>query len=107
MPRGNGTGPFGMTRHNGRGAGFCAGFGMPGYMNPGAGFGYGFNRGGGRGFGGLCRVVGSWCPGGAYQGLAAGVESEMLVDRIRYMEQDLDKSKKRLAELQKEPNPVE
>jgi hypothetical protein len=36
------------------------------------------------------------------------IECEIMVeDRIRYMEQDLDKSKKRLAELQKEPNPVE
>ncbi len=34
----------------GRGAGFCAGFGMPGYANPmqGRGFGMGFGRGGGR-----------------------------------------------------------
>jgi hypothetical protein len=107
MPGGNGTGPLGIGGHSGRGAGFCAGFEMPGYMNPGAGFGCGFNRGSGRGFGRLCRTVGSWWPGGAYQGLTAGVESEMLEDRIRYMEQDLDKSKKRLAELQKEPNQAE
>ncbi|MFA5517793.1 MAG: DUF5320 domain-containing protein [Spirochaetota bacterium] len=47
----------------GRGAGYCAGLGMPGYTNPGygRGFGMGFGRGrgawgrgawGGRGFGG-------------------------------------------------------
>ena len=41
-----------MGPMTGRGAGFCAGYGVPGYMNqmPGSGFlGYGFGRGGGRG----------------------------------------------------------
>lgn len=37
MPRGNGTGPAGMGPMTGRGAGFCAGFGMPGYANRGDG----------------------------------------------------------------------
>ena len=52
MPAGNGTGPRGMGPMAGRAAGFCAGFGMPGHMNPipGRGFGMGFGRG--RGFGG-------------------------------------------------------
>ena len=57
MPRGDGTGPMGMGSMTGRGAGWCAGFGMPGYANPipGRGFGMGFGRGrgffGGRGGG--------------------------------------------------------
>lgn len=34
MPRGDGTGPFGQRPMTGRGAGFCAGFGMPGLANP-------------------------------------------------------------------------
>ena len=37
----------------GRGAGFCAGYGVPGYMNPVGGRGFGFGgrgRGGGRGW---------------------------------------------------------
>ena len=48
MPFGNGTGPAGMGPMTGRGAGYCAGYGMPGYMNPygGRGYGYGFGRGG-------------------------------------------------------------
>jgi len=51
MPRGDRTGPNGMGPMTGRGAGFCAGFAMPGYMNP-VGFqGRGFARRGGRGFG--------------------------------------------------------
>ena len=34
MPGGDGTGPAGMGPMTGRAAGFCAGFAMPGYMNP-------------------------------------------------------------------------
>jgi hypothetical protein len=56
MPRGDGTGPMGMGSMTGRGAGYCAGFGQPGYMTPGPGrvigFGRGYGRGFGRGFGG-------------------------------------------------------
>ena len=53
MPGGDGTGPGGMGPMTGRAAGFCAGYQVPGYMNPIGGRGYwgwgrGF-RGGGRG----------------------------------------------------------
>ena len=34
MPFGNGTGPAGLGPMTGRAAGFCAGFPVPGYMNP-------------------------------------------------------------------------
>ncbi len=54
MPGGDRTGPMGMGPMTGRAAGYCAGFGMPGYMNPipGRGFwGWGRGRGGGRGGG--------------------------------------------------------
>jgi hypothetical protein len=34
MPFGDGTGPAGMGPVTGRAAGFCAGYPMPGYMNP-------------------------------------------------------------------------
>lgn len=34
MPRGDGTGPMGMGPGTGRAAGYCAGFAMPGYVNP-------------------------------------------------------------------------
>jgi len=49
MPRGDGTGPMGMGPMTGRAAGYCAGSGVPGYMNAGPVCGYG--RGLGRGFG--------------------------------------------------------
>ena len=58
MPGGDGTGPAGMGPMTGRAAGFCAGYPVPGFMNPGPGgfggrgFGWGRGRGGrGRGFG--------------------------------------------------------
>lgn len=34
MPFGNGTGPTGMGPMTGRAAGFCAGYPVPGYVNP-------------------------------------------------------------------------
>ena len=48
MPRGDRTGPAGMGPMTGRGAGYCAGFQVPGFANPvaGRGIGYGFGRGG-------------------------------------------------------------
>ena len=52
MPRGDGTGPAGMGPMTGRAAGYCAGYTVPGYMNPVGGGGYrGWGRGGGRGRG--------------------------------------------------------
>lgn len=51
MPRGDRTGPMGMGPMTGRGAGYCAGYDVPGYMNPvpGRGFGMGWGSGWGRG----------------------------------------------------------
>jgi hypothetical protein len=51
MPRGNKTGPWGAGPMSGRAAGYCAGYPVPGFMNPRRGFGRGFGRGWGRGFG--------------------------------------------------------
>jgi len=41
MPRGDGRGPAGFGPMTGRSAGFCAGYGVPGYANPGVGGGAG------------------------------------------------------------------
>ena len=56
MPRGDGTGPLGAGPLTGRGAGYCAGFGLPGFLNafPGRFWGrprWGMRMGGGRGLG--------------------------------------------------------
>lgn len=47
MPGGDGTGPGGLGPMTGRAAGFCAGYPVPGYMNPIGGSG---SWGAGRGF---------------------------------------------------------
>jgi len=61
MPRGDGTGPMGFGPMTGRAAGYCAGFGMPGFMNPIPGRGYwGWGRGGGLGFWGRGGGRGFW-----------------------------------------------
>jgi hypothetical protein len=74
MPRGDGTGPTGMGPFTGRGMGYCAGYGMPGYANSafGRGFGAGFGRGrgffGGGGRGWRNRFYATGLPGWARYG---------------------------------------
>jgi len=51
MPRGDRTGPQGLGPMTGRAAGYCAGYPIPGFMNPTPGYGRGFGRGWGRGYG--------------------------------------------------------
>jgi hypothetical protein len=51
MPRGDRTGPWGAGPMTGRAAGYCAGYSVPGFMNPTGGYGRGWGRGRGRGFG--------------------------------------------------------
>ena len=51
MPGGDGTGPARLGPMTGRGAGYCAGFEMPGFMNPMPGRGWGMGRRWGRGGG--------------------------------------------------------
>jgi len=49
MPRGDGTGPMGFGPMTGRAAGYCAGYPVPGFMNPMgggvAGMAYGYGAG--------------------------------------------------------------
>lgn len=69
MPLGDGTGPMGYGPMTGRAAGYCAGYGMPGYMNPVPGRGaWGWARGLGRGRG-RGWAYGGWAP--AYYGAPA------------------------------------
>ena len=55
MPKGDKTGPRGAGPMTGRASGYCAGYSVPGYMNPTAGYGRGWGRGRGRGW---CRGFG-------------------------------------------------
>ena len=51
MPRGDRTGPAGMGPKSGRGAGYCAGYGMPGFANGIPGRGTGMHRFAGHAYG--------------------------------------------------------
>ena len=120
MPRGDRTGPWGMGPMTGRGAGYCAGFGMPGFANPapGRGFGMGFGgRGGagGRGFGGGGRGWRHWfyatgMPGrmrfGGYDvpdpQPDPESEKQALKNQAEALQSELDDIKKRLAEVESE-----
>jgi len=110
MPRGDGTGPMGMGRMTGRGAGYCAGFAAPGYANPVgyAGFGCGFGRG--RGFRRMFNATGlpGWARYGygypAYAGAdeEAPDERELLSNQAEFLEKQLQQVKKRLSRLKED-----
>ena len=118
MPRGDRTGPTGMGPMTGRAAGYCAGFGMPGYGNPapgrGLGMGYGRGRGFfGRGFGGGGRGWRHWfwatgLPGwmrfGAYASPYLKPDPEMekqaLKNEAAALESEINAIKKRLSEIE-------
>lgn len=114
MPRGDRTGPRGMGAMTGRAAGYCAGFGMPGYANfvPGRGFGMGFARG--SGFRGRCGYgsrhwfyttgLPGWMRFGGYvapyQKPDPELEKQALKNQAEALQSELDLIKKRLDELE-------
>jgi hypothetical protein len=125
MPAGDGTGPRGMGPMTGRGAGYCAGYGAPGYANPmpGRGFGMGWGRGrgggGGRGWRNMYYATGlpGWArygyapawgapPAAAYGPYGAPPtpeqETEFLKSQAEMLKEELDAISQRIAELEKE-----
>ena len=103
MPGGDGTGPVGMGPMTGRAAGYCAGYGMPGYAGPrGRGF-RGRGGGRGRGFRHWFRATGlpGWVRG---FGPAATPPSEpdALKARAEFLGQQLEDVRQRLSELEAE-----
>ncbi|HBE72949.1 MAG TPA: hypothetical protein DDW31_02475 [candidate division Zixibacteria bacterium] len=119
MPRGDGTGPMGMGPMTGRAAGFCAGYNMPGYMNPVFGCGYGMGRGGGRGrgFGGggggrgwrnqfYATGLPGWARFGGHANCLPGYTPEQermaLKAQADAMQAEMDAIRKRLAEIEAE-----
>lgn len=113
MPGGDRTGPRGMGAMTGRAAGYCAGFGVPGYANPvpGRGFGMGFG-GGGRGrrnmfyatgqpgwmrFGGYAAPYGYPAP---YQAPNPEMEKQALKGRSDALQTEMDAIRKRLADIE-------
>ena len=119
MPGGDGTGPMGMGPMTGRAAGFCAGYQIPGHMNPmpGRGFqggGRGFGRGGGRGRRNWYRMTGmpGWqrasmgMPGWGspppppYQPAPETDELEALKAQADYLQSAMEEVRQRIEELQ-------
>ena len=118
MPGGDGTGPMGLGRMTGRGAGYCAGFSAPGYANPILGRGWGMGRGWGRGWG----RGGGWGRGRGWRhwDYAMGVsgfppaygvapyyaqpsgehEMQALRAQAEHLEGTLDEIRKRITELE-------
>lgn len=127
MPGGDGTGPAGMGPMTGRGAGICAGYPAPGYMN--AGFGRGFGRGRGGGWGRRNWFYATGLPGWqraayGYPAYGAGMpytmpyspapnapyaagfseedELNALKGQAEYLEDSLEGIKRRITELEEE-----
>ena len=118
MPGGNGTGPLGAGPMTGRAAGYCAGYGAPGYMNPAGGrFGGGFGRGrGGWGGGGFGRgfrnmFFATGLPGWARfngAGSADGLdEKQALSGQAEALRAQLANIQKRLEQLETTSGPAE
>ncbi len=111
MPAGNRMGPSGMGPRTGRGAGYCTGYDMPGFANPGPGraFGMGWGAGGaGRGWRYRRAYYATGVPGwAAYGGFPYGAaptreqEAEALKSEADYLKQQLDDISKRLETLEK------
>jgi len=132
MPAGNRTGPRGMGPMTGRGAGYCGGYGAPGYANPipGRGYGLGWGRGGawggwgrGRGRGRGDRFYAAGFPRWARFGYApaweappmwgygpytapsapsAEDEGEFLRSQAEWLQEQLDAVARRMEELEQE-----
>jgi hypothetical protein len=127
MPRGDRTGPEGLGPMTGRAAGYCAGYNVPGYMNPGSRRGRGrgsgfFGRGGGRGRRNWFYATGlpgwqraaqglpafGWQGGAPYRtGPQAAEwtvkeEKEALKSEIEFLKKQLKSFEKHMEELEKE-----
>ncbi len=127
MPGGDRTGPLGMGPRTGRGAGFCRGYGVPGYANPwggrnvgvGRNFGGGFFGGfggGGHGRGRRNRYFATGVPGWGWDWSNANVPGQMppvenmsararseeaahLEEQVNYLKREMDSLIQRLDTL--------
>lgn len=108
MPGGDRTGPVGAGRMTGRAAGYCAGYGAPGFVNPMPGYGGGRRRGGafgpgffrGRGFG-RGRGYSWWGPGvRPWAPPTPEQEVDDLRDEASHLESALQEIRTRLEELE-------
>ncbi|MFA5125865.1 MAG: DUF5320 domain-containing protein [archaeon] len=93
MPRGDRTGPAGLGPMTGRGMGYCAGYNMPGYMNPCFGRGFGRGFGAGRGFGRRFWTT----PQEMIQAVKEPTEKELLSE-LKAEREEIDKAIKELEQ---------
>jgi len=111
MPGGDGTGPLGLGPGTGRRMGYCFGYNVPGFMNPGFGFGRGFwGRGFGRGFGrgmGFGRGF-AWrarmfsaTPTIQPQVITETDEKQLLNEEKEYIKEEIGALKKEMQEIEK------
>jgi hypothetical protein len=109
MPGGGRTGPMAQGPMTGRAAGYCAGFGVPGYVNPLPG--RRLSRGWGRGFrwrhwycpiGIPGRVRFGYAPAWAVPAMTKEQEAEPLKAQVKALQEQLDATNKRIQELGRE-----
>ena len=125
MPGGDRTGPLGMGPMTGRAAGYCAGYPVPGYMNPyggrglgmagGRGYGRGAGRGFRRGYGAVGWDYPAYPVGASYpppfpsspvygspeaQGIDPEQEVEALKQQAGYLEKTIADIKSRITEIE-------
>lgn len=119
MPRGDRTGPAGFGPMSGRGFGYCAGYGAPGYVQPAPGRGFGgcgrgAACGGGRGWRHRFFAAGpsGWrrmMPGGGagvYPGaspMSAEQELGALKAQAEQLQTTLEEIRRRMEELKSRP----
>ena len=106
MPGGDRTGPAGMGPMTGRGAGYCAGYPMPGYLNPyggrmGGGFGWG--RGRGWGYPAVAAYAGARYGYPPYEmPYSREQEKEALQNQVRFLEEQLSGIRDRIEHIEVE-----
>lgn len=95
-----------MGPMTGRAAGYCAGYNMPGYMNPyGGRMGAGFGRGRGRRLGYSYPVAEWGAPYGEYPyapPYSEAQEKEALQNQVKFFEDQVTSLRKRIEELETE-----
>ena len=102
MPRGDGTGPMGNGPMTGRGAGFCAGVGMPGAASAFGRFGgFGCRRGVGGGMRGAGMQARNRFMAQPYGevGVTTANEKDLLSRQMNALETQLRQVKQRLEQL--------
>ena len=118
MPAGDGRGPIGSGPMTGRGAGYCAGYSVPGYANAARGggyFGFGRGRGGGRGRGNRFNATDRPFWGRRFQNtpapfgyeypytqpeFSADAEAKMLREQAEFMQKNIEALNERIRQLE-------